>query len=109
MKKKKGQTGEAAEPVGALYQALEDNVTVPCPATVVGEPVTMIRFSYDGNTRRGITAEVRRPDGSQYVLSAADVLLKDTSADRYVDAYRQWLNAGVPLAAAASLEPIEVA
>ena len=82
------------EQLWALRQALEDNVKVPCAATFAGEPLKVTEFDYDGNARRGLTATVRRPDGSKHVVAAADILLADAASHRYLAAYRQWM--GVP-------------
>lgn len=79
------------EQLWALRQALEDNVKVPCAATIAGEPVKVTKFDYDGNARRGLTVEISRPDGSKHVVAAADVLLEDAPSHRYVAAYRQWM------------------
>ncbi len=79
------------EQLWALRQALEDNVKIPCAATIAGEPVKVTKFDYDGNARRGLTVAIRRPDGSKHVVAAADVLLKDAPSHRYVAAYRQWM------------------
>ena len=53
------------EQLWAFRQAFEDNVSVPCEATVIGEPVKVMKFDYDGNNRRGLTAMCRRADGTQ--------------------------------------------
>ena len=45
-----------AEQLWAFRQPLEDNVAVSCEASVVGQPVQVLRFDYDGNERRGLTA-----------------------------------------------------
>jgi tetratricopeptide (TPR) repeat protein len=59
---------------------------------VIGEPVRVIEIDYKGNPRRGLTALVRRADGSEYTVSAADVtLLEGSTGARYLDAYRRWL------------------
>ncbi len=79
------------EQLWALRQALEDNVQVPCAATIAGEPVQLTKFDYDGNARRGLTATIRRPDGSKHVVSAADVHLEEGASQRYLAAYRQWM------------------
>ena len=79
------------EQLWALRQALEDNVKLPCAATMAGESVAVTKFDYDGNARRGLTATVRRPDGSKYTVAAADVLLTDGASHRYIAAYRQWI------------------
>jgi hypothetical protein len=49
------------------------------------------KFDYDGNARRGLTATIRRPDGSKHVVAAADVHLQDAPSHRYIAAYRQWM------------------
>ena len=79
------------EQLWALRQALENNVKVPCAATIAGEPVKVMKFDYDGNARRGITATIRRPDGSKHAVAAADVHLGDAHSHHYIAAYRQWM------------------
>jgi tetratricopeptide (TPR) repeat protein len=83
------------EKLWAFRQAFEDSVSVPCDGFVIGEPVSIVRFDYDGNERRGLTALCLREDGSEYVLAASDVELPTRSSGaRYVAAYRKWL--GLP-------------
>jgi hypothetical protein len=41
------------EQLWAFRQAFEDNVTVPCDGFVVGEPVSIVRFDYDGTRGAG--------------------------------------------------------
>jgi len=80
------------EQLWAFRQAFEDKVDVPCEGSVIGEPVTVIGFDYDGNERRGLTAKCRRQDGAEYVVAAADVLLPPgTVGARYLAAYRKWI------------------
>lgn len=79
------------EQLWAFRQALEDNLKVPCAAKIAGEPVKVTKFDYDGNARRGLTATIRRPDGSKHVVAAADVHLEDDASHRYIAAYRQWM------------------
>ena len=80
------------EQLWAFRQAFEDNIAVPCAGSVIGEPVSVIEFDYDGNDRRGLTARCRRDDGSEYVITASDVVLAErSSGGRYVAAYRRWL------------------
>jgi len=79
------------EQLWALRQALEDNVRVPCDGTIAGEPVSVTKFDYDGNARRGLTATFRRPDGTSHVVSAADVVLADSASQQYLAAYRKWM------------------
>ena len=76
----------------AFRQIFKDNVAVPCDGFVIGEPVSVIGFDYEGNERRGLTARCRREDGSEYVVAAADVVLPQRSGGaRHVAAYRRWL------------------
>jgi hypothetical protein len=79
------------EQLWAFRQAFEDNVDLPCDGTVVGEPVTVIAFDYDGNERRGLTAKCRG-GGQEHVVSAADVAMPlDSVCGRYLAAYRKWM------------------
>jgi hypothetical protein len=76
----------------AFRQVFEDEVTLPAEGFVIGEPVSVIRFDYDGNERRGLTARCRRKDGSEYVVVASEVVFPErSSVSRYVAAYRKWL------------------
>jgi len=76
----------------AFRQAFKNDVAVPCDGFVIGEPVSILEFDYDGNERRGLTARCRREDGSEHVLAASDVvLLGRLRGVRYVAAYRKWL------------------
>lgn len=84
-----------AEQLWAFRQAFDDNLRVPCAATVVGAPVTVVKFDFDGNERRGLTATCRLPDGSQCTVSAADIRLPAGDPhERYIAAYRKWM--GLP-------------
>ena len=62
-----------AEQLWAFCQAFEDDLTVPCAATIAGAPVTVVKFDFDGNERRGLTAKCRLQDGSEQTISAADI------------------------------------
>ena len=44
---------------------------MPADASVVGEPVTVLKIDYE-NERRGFTARCRREDGSEYTVAACD-------------------------------------
>ena len=48
-----------AEQLWAFRQAFGDDLTVPCAATIAGAPVTVVKFDFDGNERRGLTAKCR--------------------------------------------------
>ena len=76
----------------AFRQALEDHAGTPCDGFVIGEPIAVIAFGYDGNERRGLTATCRRQDGTEHVVAACDVVLPpQTNGGRHVAAYRRWL------------------
>jgi hypothetical protein len=77
------------EQLWAFRQAFEDNISLPTEGSVVGEPVVIVGFDYDGNERRGLTAKCRGADGSKHVVSAADVIAApESEASRYLAAYR---------------------
>ncbi len=103
------------EQLWAFRQALEDKVSVPSDGFVVGEPVSVTAFDYDGNARRGITATCRRSDGSAHVVAAADVVFpRHSTGGRYLAAYRSWLGlapfppeARTTPAASASTRPLQ--
>ncbi len=80
------------EKLWAFRQAFEDNVALPSDGFVIGEPVSVIEFDYDGNERRGLTARCRREEGSEHVVAASDVVLPQGSRGaRHLAAYRKWL------------------
>ncbi len=80
------------EELRAFRQAFEDEVTVPCDGFVIGEPVSITGFDYEGNARRGLTAKCRREGGSEYLVAACDIeLAHGSQGARYVAAYRKWL------------------
>jgi hypothetical protein len=65
---------------------------VPCDATIIGEPVQVLKFDYDGNERRGLTAMCRRADGTKHLVSAAEVVIPlSAQSERYLAAYRKWM------------------
>ena len=80
------------EQLWAFRQAFEDDVAVPCSASVLGESVTVSKFDYDGNQRRSLTVTCLRSDGRRYIVAAADVVLApDTKGAGYLAAYRKWM------------------
>ncbi|MCK9461028.1 MAG: cytoplasmic protein [Proteobacteria bacterium] len=80
------------EQLWAFHQALVDGVELPCDAFVIGEPVAVIAFDYDGNQRRGIVARCRREDGSEHVVAASEVVLAPRAqGGPILAAYRKWL------------------
>ena len=80
------------EQLWAFRQAFEDALSLPADGFVIGEPVAVITFDYDGNERRGLTARCRREDGSEHVVAAAEVAFPaNTNLSRYLAAYRKWM------------------
>ena len=109
MKRKKGSGNDSAgldelieeitvdaygddEQLWAFRQACEDNLELPADAHVIGESVSVRLIDYDGNERRGLTAACRRVNGSEHIVSAAELSFPAGSvAARYIAAYRKWL------------------
>ncbi len=80
------------EQLWAFHQAFEDGVPVPCDAFVIGEPVSVVAFDYDGNQRRGLVARCRREGGSEHVVAASEVVLApQTRGGHFLTAYQKWL------------------
>jgi hypothetical protein len=76
----------------AFRRLAGENLELPADGWVIGEPVQVAEIDYKGNPRQGLTAIVRRADGSEYTVSAADVsLFSGFPGARYLDAYRRWL------------------
>jgi len=79
------------EQLWAFHSAFEDGIEVPCDGFVIGEPVSVVAFDYDGNQRRGLVARCKREDGSEHVISASEVVLAERSKGGHlVAAYRKW-------------------
>jgi hypothetical protein len=80
------------ERILAFLQALEKHVALPCNGFVIGEAVSVVKFDYQGNRRRGLTVKCRRADGSEYEVTASEVALSPgTPGSRYLAAYRKWM------------------
>ncbi len=80
------------EQLWAFRQACEDNLALPADARVIGKSVSVRLIDYDGSERRALTAACRRVDGSEYIVSAAELSFPAGSvAARYAAAYRKWL------------------
>jgi hypothetical protein len=80
------------ESLGAWQRAFNERVALPCDGFVIGEPISVVEFCYDGNPRRGLTARCRRADETTHVVAACDVVLPSPSiGERYLAAYRRWL------------------
>lgn len=59
------------EQLWAFRQAFETDVAIPCAGSVLGEPITVSKFDYDGNERRALTAKCCRNDGREYIVAAS--------------------------------------
>jgi len=82
------------EQLTGFLTGLEEEMTSPVSATVVGAPVEVLAFDYDGDLRHGLTASCRR-DGTTYVVSALDLVLAEGSpVSRILAAYRRWSGHG---------------
>ncbi len=80
------------EQLWAFRQAFEDEVPVPTEASVAGQRVTVTKFDFDGNERRGLTATCQLPDRTKFDVAACDVLMPPGSKGaRYIAAYRKWM------------------
>ncbi len=67
-------------------------MALPADTFVIGQPVVVTGLDYDGNPRRGVTARCRREDGSEHVVSLADVRFGEgTAGARGAFAYRRWV------------------
>jgi hypothetical protein len=79
------------EQLWAFQAVLDEDITCPVDAFVLGEPVEVAKVDYDGNERRGITATCRK-NKTEWVVSVADVVFAAGSpAADLVDAYRKLL------------------
>jgi hypothetical protein len=79
------------EQIWAFHCAFEDSFELPCDAFVIGEPISVIEFDYDGNQRRGLVARCIREDGSEHTVSASEVILAEHSKGGHlIAAYRKW-------------------
>ena len=88
-------TAEAAsddERIWNFQQALREHIWLPCDGSVIGEPITVIEFLYDGNQRRAVTARCRRVDGREYEVAVSEVVIPPAiRGSQYLAAYRQWM------------------
>lgn len=85
------------EQLSAFHEAFKNNLLLPITATIVGQPVQVTKFNYDGNARRGLTATCLGPDGSIHEVSAVDLTMPAGSLhERHVNAYRQGLGIEPP-------------
>jgi tetratricopeptide (TPR) repeat protein len=84
--------GGEEEQLRAFLRVFQQEVVVPCKAHVVGTPVSVTGFAYDGNPRRGLTATCRRAVGGAHVVAVAEIVVPSTARhSRYFAAYRKWM------------------
>jgi hypothetical protein len=86
------EAGSNDEQIWNFQQALKKHIWLPCEGFVIGEPVSVIAFEYDGNQRRAVTATCRSADGREYNVAASEVVIPPSlpGAD-CLAAYRQWM------------------
>lgn len=82
----------------SFRQAFEDHVDLPIGASVVGSETTITEIGFDGDERRGLTANVTRDDRTWTVslldIEVSDVEVPDAAEVRFTrltHAYRRWL------------------
>ena len=76
----------------AFRAAFQAGTELPCGGIVIGEPVSVIAWDYDGNERRGVTARCRREGGSEYVVAAWEVAFPEAAGGaEFLAAYRRWM------------------
>jgi hypothetical protein len=86
------EAGSDDERIWNFQQALQKHIWLPCEGFVIGQPVSVIAFDYDGNQRRGVTATCRRADGRQYQVAASEVVIPPSlPGTECLAAYRQWM------------------
>jgi hypothetical protein len=86
------EAGSEDERILTFLQALEKHVALPCDGLVIGEPVSVVKFDYQGNQRRGLTAMCRRVDGREYEVPASELALAQSMpGSHYLAAYRKWM------------------
>ena len=74
----------------SFYRIMTERVELPADAFVIGVPVKVIEFIYEGNQRVGLRARCRRDDGETHLVSLHDIQFPSGSdADRLVSAYRR--------------------
>jgi len=76
----------------SFLQAIEDEVTFPFRASLVGISVVVTGVDFDGNERRGLVATVEHEGTSSTVsMLELDLAGADRAVRRIFAAYRRWL------------------
>lgn len=80
------------EQLWAMREVISDELAPPTDAFVIGEPVSLLEVDYNGNEHRGLTARCKHRDGSEHVVSLADVqMVSSADGASHLAAYRLWL------------------
>ena len=81
------------EQLTAFQTAFENDATLPCPGTVIGEHIEVLSV-YGEDDRHELIATVQR-DGRQYDVALLDIdnINADADTSRLIAAYRRWLRA----------------
>ncbi|MBU1193460.1 MAG: tetratricopeptide repeat protein [Proteobacteria bacterium] len=80
------------EVLRAFVQLLKDHVRLPADGFIIGEPVLVTAIEYNDNVRRGLTARIRREDGSDHVVGLGEVMFSETfTGGQAIAAFRKWL------------------
>ena len=75
-------------------QVLADELTLPLQAWLIGVPVSVQQFDYNGNKLHGLTADCRLAHEREFRVAAyGPAVPADSPSDRLLRAYRRWLDA----------------
>lgn len=75
----------------ALEQEMSDALQSAVEVYVLGELMSLVGVSFDGNVRRGLVARCRRDDGREHRISLLDVAVPlQSEIHRYLAAYCRW-------------------
>lgn len=78
------------EVLQAFQNAFEEDASLPCPGTVIGESVE-VRWIGVGDRRRELIATCQRA-GRDYDVALLDISLQaDPTTSRLLNAYRRWV------------------
>lgn len=79
------------EQLTAIEQEVSDALQSAADVYVLGELMSLVEVSFDGNVRRGLVARCRRDDAREHRISLLDVAIPPQSEIyRYVAAYCRW-------------------
>ena len=79
------------EQLTALEQEISDALQSAADVYVLGELMSLVGVSFDGNVRRGLVACCRRDDEREHRISLLDVAIPPQSEiHRYLAAYCRW-------------------